>query len=540
MSAHKSRGQKAAALALAVALASSCATAKKDATQVKLEGAVHKPAPEGPGPVEGAHPFEVPPLPAPAPMEVVKLQDPAATGVDIRAVFLAGAADDPPGKEGLTALTAQLIAEGGTQKLTAAQLLEALYPLAGQLGVEADEELAVFTGRVHPDKAPAFIELFAEVLTRPRFDPKDFERLRTQALNAVKNRLRGENDEELGKVALEALVFQGHPYRHFNGGTISGLSAITLDDVKDHARATLTKERLVLGLAGPVEGKLEALLLEKLAGLPDSGSQRAAAAKVAGVERRTWVLKRDNQATAASFGFAWPLRRGHPDWPAVTLGLSYLGQHRQQHGVLFNELREKRGLNYGTYAYAEAFLQEGYSSLPRVNVARSAQYFSIWVRPVEPQNAVFATRAALDALDRVLKQPLPEAQFEAARGFLIGFTRAGEQTASRRLGDAIDAKLYGWPAAPQDFRDALQKLSREEVQAALGRHVDPARLNFVFVAKDAAALKNALVSGAPTPITYPTPKDAEVTEADVKIAARPLPLDPLRIEVFDAQAFMAR
>jgi zinc protease len=526
---------------LILLLAAGCATAPKDAAQVTLEGAVAHPheVADGGAPA-AANPFAVEPLKSFGPMEVVKLADPAAPAVELRAAFLAGAADDPPGKEGLTALTTRLIVEGGTQRLTASQLLDALYPLAGRLSSEADEELTLFNGRVHADKAPAFIELFAEVLTQPRLDARELERLRSQALNSVRNRLRGENDEELSKVALEALLFPGHPYRHFNGGTEAGLAAITLDDVRAHARAVFTKDRLILGLAGPVDGKLEALLKDKLAALPDTGRARAPLPPTPGIERRTWILKRDTQSTAAAFGLAWPLRRGHPDFAAVTLGLSYLGQHRQAHGVLFTELREKRGMNYGTYAYAEAFQQDRGSSQARPNVTRAAQYFSVWVRPVESKNAVFATRAVLHSLGKTLGEPLPEAPFETARGFLIGFSRAGEQTAARRLGMAIDERLYGAAASGEGWREALGKLTRDEVQAALKRHLDPARLNFVFVTRDAEGLKAALASGVPSPIAYAAPKDADVTEADAAIATRFLTLDPEQLEVLDAQAFMAR
>src|SRR3712207_7335051 len=47
------------------------------------------------------------------------------------------------------------------------------------------------------------------------------------------------------------------------------------------------------------------------------------------------------------------------------------------------------------------------STYPRVNVARSIQDFSIWIRPVEPQNSVFATRSALYFLQELLQKPIP-------------------------------------------------------------------------------------------------------------------------------------
>jgi zinc protease len=239
-------------------------------------------------------------------------------------------------------------------------------------------------------------------------------------------------------------------------------------------------------------------------------------------------------------GYAYPLRRDHPDYYKVAFALSYLGEHRQFHGVLFTELREKRGLNYGDYAYAEHFHQEGWGSMPRVNVGRTQQDFSIWIRPVEPQNAVFATRGAVYFLNELLENPPPKARFDTARGFLIGYTRQWEQTDQRRLGYAIDEVFYGTPNFLENYRKAMELMTREEVHRAVRRHLAPENLNFVFVTKDAEGLKAKLTSGEPSPITYQTPKAADVLEEDKKLSTFKLPLDPAQIVIQDAQGFMER
>ena len=55
---------------------------------------------------------------------------------------------------------------------------------------------------------------------------------------------------ESGLVDGDALLYQGHPYAHYVGGTVQGLKAITLDDVKAHVQRVFTQDRLVIGLAG--------------------------------------------------------------------------------------------------------------------------------------------------------------------------------------------------------------------------------------------------------------------------------------------------
>ena len=50
--------------------------------------------------------------------------------VSFRFVFRTGSANDPVGKEGLNALTATMISEGGTRELSLVQVIERLYPMA--------------------------------------------------------------------------------------------------------------------------------------------------------------------------------------------------------------------------------------------------------------------------------------------------------------------------------------------------------------------------------------------------------------------------
>ncbi len=495
---------------------------------------------KAPAPAPPPAPVPVPtrPLASVAPLTLVLQPVKNTPIVSLRVVFHSGAVDDPVGKEGLTALTVRLMSEGGTRELSSAQLIDALFPMAGELDATANKEFTVFAGRVHTDKLDRFLKIFTDVLLEPRFDPKEFDRLRTEALNSIKSRLRQENDEGLGQVGLDALLYAGHPYRHFNGGTVKGLEALTLEDVKSHALKVFSQDRAVLGLAGAVDEKLAAKVKGLLGKLPEKGAPQLAIGAAPGPRGRTVIIQRDTLSTGGSFGFSWDLRREDPDYFAIAFAMSYLGEHRQFHGRLFNELREKRGLNYGTYAYAEHFTQEGYGSIPQVNVTRSAQDTLVWLRPVEPKNAVFATRGILYFLDEELNKPIPSERFETARGFLIGYTRTWEQTDQRRLGYAIDELFYGAPHFLDRYRAALGALTAEQMQQALKRHFDPKLLNFSFVTKDAAGLKAALTSKAPSPIAYPSPKPDEVLAADKEIEKFPLPMHPALIEVVGANSVM--
>jgi zinc protease len=504
----------------------------KDAAQLELASLVVKPAPTAPVPYR--------PLPATSPMQLVVLPVANKPIVSIRLVFRTGSVDDPAGKEGLTALTTRVLLEGGTKSLGSAQVLEALYPMAAELSSDTDKEFTTITGRVHRDRLPRFLEIMSETLLAPRFEERELTRLRSDQLNAVKNRLRQENDEELSKVVLDALLSEGHPYRHFTGGTEKGLNAITLEDVKAQWKNTFTQDRLIIGLAGAVDDALATQVKTTLGGLPAKGVVRAPLPTAPGPQGLTLIVERDTQSTAGSFGFTTPLRRDSPEFMSLFIALSYFGEHRQEHGVLYQEVRERRGLNYGTYAYAQHYRQDGYASVPRPNILRSQQDVTLWLRPVTPDKAMFSTRAVLYFLEQLRSQPIPAERFETARGFLSGATRIWATTDQRRLGWAIDDLLGGTPDFLGSVRKALETATPEQAQAAVKQYLAPEALNFVYVTKDAAGLASALKSGAPSPITYASPKPPDVGKDDVAISTVKVPIAVEHLQIIKATDVMAR
>ena len=186
----------------------------------------------------------------PAPRPRLFCHSPSDPLVAFRVVLRAGSQDDPPGKEGLAALTASMVAEGGSKSLTYSQILAAFYPMAAALSGSCTKELTVFSGVVHRDNLPNYVPIATEMIAQPRFDPEDFERLRNEAIDYVTKYLRGNNDEALGKWTLQTELYKDHPYGHPDVGTARGLKSITLDDVKEFHHRHYSRKSLSIGLAG--------------------------------------------------------------------------------------------------------------------------------------------------------------------------------------------------------------------------------------------------------------------------------------------------
>lgn len=259
---------------------------------------------------------------------------------------------------------------------------------------------------------------------------------------------------------------------------------------------------------------------------------------------RVLIVEKETRATAISLGYPIRLLRSDPGFTAMSLANSWLGEHRNSSSHLYQVIREARGMNYGDYSYVEAWPGGHFTSLPPVNVARRSQIFQIWIRPVSSvkegdlhDRALFAVRAAIRELKRLVEQGLSPEEFSLTQGFLRNYTVNLGSTLSRRLGYRLDDRFYGIPDPGYlaGIRPELEALTRDHVNQAVRRHLRTGDFWLVMITRDAEGLKRRLVSGEPTPISYPAPKPPAILEEDELISRFPIPVSAEDVEIVSIQ-----
>jgi zinc protease len=177
---------------------------------------------------------------------------------------------------------------------------------------------------------------------------------------------------------------------------------------------------------------------------------------------------------------------------------------------------------------------------PDANVARRAQIFEVWIRPVPAGQGHHALRIALHELGELALNGLTQEQFESTREYLSKNVFLLTSTQSDRLGYALDSRFYGTPEYTKYMRDGLAKLSLADVNAALKRHWSASKMRIVCITKDAEGLKRELLSDAPSSMTYESEKPRELLDDDARIGARKLQIDPARVRVLPVDEVFAR
>lgn len=462
--------------------------------------------------------------------------------LNVKFVFGSGSARDPEGKAGLAALSALMVADGGSSERTIADIKNALFPVAGSFSAQVDKELTTFTAIVHKEKWDVVADVALPQLTSPGFREDDFKRVKDRVLNMLKQDLKANNEEELGKERLQANVFAGTPYGHPVLGSVAGLESISLDDVKAFVKAHYTRANLTVGLAGDASDAVAARVKGEIAKLPGGAPLPAQAAPVgrkpSGIEVE--ILEKETRATAISFGHPIEVTRAHADFAALSVARAWLGEHRSSLSHLYDRIRETRGMNYGDYAYIEAFPRGMFQFFPDPNVPRKAQLFEVWIRPVVPENAHMALRIATHELQKLVENGLTKEQFEKTRDYLMKNVYVMTATQNQEIGYALDSKWYGIGEFTSYMRERLSKLTVADVNAAVKRHLSWKDLSVVIVTKDAAGLKAKLVADEFSPIKYDADKPKELLDEDKVIGARKLGIAAEKVTVTPTDEVFAK
>jgi zinc protease len=485
--------------------------------------------------------------------EFVELKLSSSNKVIVKFMFKNGSITDPAGQEGLTMLTASLIGDGGTDKLSSTELKDFLYPMAAEISYSIDKEVSIFTFEVHVDFLEKFYPVMIDLVTHPRMDENDFSRLKSNQENYVSQVIRTSSDEEYSKKALEDLLFRGTNYQHMMAGTVSGIKNVTLASCQQQYEKYFRQDNLIVGIAGNYDGTLLNRLKEDVkklpSGMPDI-PKAGMADKPDGIQVEI-IAKEGALGSAIFTGEPLSITRGDDDFAALMVANSWLGEHRKSYSRLYQKIREERSMNYGDYSYIEWYANGGGNMLPPPGVPRSSNYFAIWIRPVQiakglkeqyPElenitigHAHFALRMALRELNKMITNGMSRDDFELTRKFLRSYIKLYIQTPETQLGFLMDSKMYGRKDYIRELDVLLAKLTVADVNRAIKKYwkSDAMFVTIVTDVSEAEPLAESLRKNLPSPMSYSnTLKESlpkELLKEDDEVANYKLNVKSVRI-----------
>lgn len=375
-----------------------------------------------------------------------------------------GASEDPAGKEGLAALTADMMDEG-TGDLSAIAMHEALARIGAQLDSDIGPDATLFTLTVLSRFLRPGLSLLSDIVVRPSLREDDFERVRQLRLHRLVQ-LR----DMPGAVADRAfmrLLYGSHPYGHTPLGTESSLSSLTVDDVRAHHAACLRPADATLVVAGDcnhadVVDMAEALFSDWTGAAPDRQQPLAPEPTKA---RLTVVPRPGAPQSELRIGHV-AVARSTPDYHSLVAANMVLGG--QFTSRINMNLRADKGFTYGARSSFD------FRRLPGP--------FSVQVSVQTAVTAAAIHEAMLEIQGLRGDRPVTEEELSLGVAALTrGYARNFE-TAEQLARAVTQLALYDLPEQYFDeFVPRMERVTVDDVTRVAVEHLDPARLSTLIV-----------------------------------------------------------
>ncbi|MEL7689119.1 pitrilysin family protein [Citromicrobium bathyomarinum] len=160
-------------------------------------------------------------------IKVYYAQRDAVPATRVTISFDAGSAADPIDKRGLEGLTLGLMDEG-TTSLNSRELAEAQERLGANISTGGGVDRSTFTLSSLSANLEPSLELLADVVRNPAFDPAEIERVRTQTVTSIQQSLKSPSG--LAYYVASPLVYGAdNPYG--GSGTVESVGSLTRDDL---------------------------------------------------------------------------------------------------------------------------------------------------------------------------------------------------------------------------------------------------------------------------------------------------------------------
>ena len=164
---------------------------------------------------------------------------------------------DDPDKVGVANLMSDIMMEG-TKNKTPIELEEAIDQLGANIRMFTSEESIVLTANLLKKKLDPVYALAEEILLEPRWDEKEFERIKQETIETI-NRNKA-NPSRVASSVYSRLVYGDHILANDTYGTTETVQSITIDDLKNFYQNNYSPSVSYVTIAGDIS-KDEAIKL---------------------------------------------------------------------------------------------------------------------------------------------------------------------------------------------------------------------------------------------------------------------------------------
>lgn len=396
-------------------------------------------------------------------MVVYLLEDHELPIVNINAYVGTGDVYDPSDKVGLAGIVGATLRSGGTKNTPPEKLDRELEFMASSIesGIDADVgSVACSTLTKNLDRT---LQLYAEVMMQPAFDPARVELARNQTLEAI----RRQNDDPKGVAdrELRKAIYDGHPLGRIP--TLKSVKAITRNDLVAFWDRYYYPKNVILAVAGDFDRKRLLSRLEELFGAwPNKATLFPKIPQPSEhPEAEVLLVQKDLNQSVIRMGHLG-IEKSNPDLYALRVMDHILGGGFTSR--LTQEIRSNRGLAYSVFAFNDI----------------GRRYTGTFLAETETKTESTATVTALmeSIISGMRKEEVTPQELALAKDSIINSFIFGFQRPESVVNQQARLEYYGYPPGYlENYRNNIAKVTARDVLRVARKYLHPDAMKIVIV-----------------------------------------------------------
>lgn len=374
----------------------------------------------------------------------------------------AGSKNDPLDKKGLAYLTSLLIDEGAGQ-FDSLQLSDEFEKLGSVFSTSVQHDSNDFSLLSLKENFERSFFLLSQILTKPHFEQKDFEREKKKLLDRI---LQLKDDASyVASSVFERIIFKNSFYELPEFGFANTVQNISNEDVVSFYQNNFAKNKIKLFVVGNIE---ESELLQIVeSNLSDLKEKSDVDNKfiMPNLSKKTFFLidKKDSPQSEIRIGHLAKKRNAEDYYPTRIMNTILGGQFSSRINL---NLRENKGYTYGASSSFGYYKEAG---IFEVNTA------------VNIENTANAIREIFYELDAIRKN-ISDKEIDFAKSYLIKQFPSKFETYSQIEKNVESLVVHSLPLDElKTYQNKIEAVPNEEVITAARNNILPDKLVIVIV-----------------------------------------------------------
>ena len=361
-----------------------------------------------------------------------------------------GSRDEAPATAGASHFLEHLLFKGTTSR-TALEISSSIESVGGEMNAFTSKEYTCFYARVIDTDLPMAIEVVSDLITSSIVTALDVDAERKVVLEEIA--MRDDDPSDLVHDLFSDTYYGDTPIGRPILGTTDSINGMSRNTVFNYYKKKYLPQDLVVAVAGNIKHKKVVAMVEQALSRDNFLDVLAAPVIRPNIpvkntkQQSVGLLYKKSEQAHMFYGMEGVARADERRFAMGVLSAALGGGMSSR---LFQEIREKRGLAYSVYAYAQQFAGSGVLG------------FYAGCNPTKAIEVVDIIRSVLsDVADNGMTHEEIERAKGAVRGSLV---LSQEDTGSRMSRIGKNEIVYGQVMDFDDILKAISRVSAEDIR----------------------------------------------------------------------------